>query len=621
MEKLAGRHHLVRWLIIICGIVLILKMGHLQLFSAEYKKQAQRTTLDQQKIYPARGLMYDRDGQLLVTNNTIYDLSVIYNNLDPEMDTTAFCELLGITKQDFASRLDKNWKSARYSKSVPFVFMSRIGPAVYSRLQEHLFRFPGFYATIRNIRGYPHQHAAHVLGYLGEVDQKIIDASEGTYSAGDYIGVSGLEKTYEPALKGSPGISYVLKDYLGREVGVFDDGALDSLAVSGSNMFTTLDLDLQQYGETLMANKRGAVVAIEPRTGEVLSMISAPTYDPNILNLDRNRGQAFSALMLDTLNKPSFDRSVMAKYPPGSIFKPIFSLIAMQKGILDPNRTIYCSGQYEIGNKGYVQGCHHHPTPYNVSIAIEHSCNTYFYQTMREFLEMYGYNRPGMALDTLGQYLQEFGLGRKLGIDYIRENAGYIPNSAFYDQLYDYVVNGWKSTYVLSLGIGQGELQLTTLQMANLAAILANRGYYITPHLVRSIDGDLDIDRKFREKKVMRIDTAHYRPVISGMERVVVSGTADNVYVPGLDICGKTGTSQNPHGKDHSVFFAFAPKDNPQIAIAVYVENAGFGAELAAPVASLMIEKYLTDSISPRRQWLEQRMKDLNMLEVAAPTN
>lgn len=615
MKRLEQRQHIIIGLFVLSGIILLGKMAQLQLFSKTYKEQAQRTALDKNKIYPSRGLIYDRNGELLVTNNTIYDLNVIYNALDPNMDTVLLCQLLEISKEEFERRINKNWSSPRYSKSVPFTFMSRIKPEIYSKLQEFLFRFPGFYPIIRNIRGYPHNSAAHVLGYLGEVDQSIIDKSDGEYAAGDYIGISGLERTYEPLLKGRPGVSYILKDYLGREVGAFDNGSLDSSAASGVDIMTTLDLDLQQFGESLMKNKRGAIVAIEPSSGEILSLISAPSYDPNILNLDRNRGEAWKALLSDTLNRPSIDRSVMSKYPPGSIFKPIFSLIAMQAGILDADRTIYCTGEYEAGKKGYVQGCHTHPTPYNVGIAIEHSCNTYFYQIMREYLEQYGYNRPGKAMDTLASHLQSFGLGRRLGLDYIHENKGFIPSSSFYDNLYNYVVNGWKSTYVLSLGIGQGELELTTVQMANLACILANRGYYIPPHLVKAFSDERAIEEKYTQQNWMRIDTQHYAPVIEGMARVTRSGTAKNIFIPQLQICGKTGTSQNPHGKDHSVFYAFAPKDNPKIAIAVYVENAGFGATIAAPIASLMIEKYLTGDVEERRQWLINNLKKLDMLE------
>lgn len=614
MTERGSKASVITALFVLVGIILLAKMAQLQLFSTKYRDQAQRTALSKKKIYPARGLIYDRNGNLLVVNNTIYDLEVIYNNLDPDMDTALFCDLLDIDVLDFEARVAKDWRSPRYSKSVAFTFMSRIKPDIYSQLQEHLFRFPGFYTVTRNIRGYPHQSAAHVLGYLGEVDQEVIDESGGVYKPGDYIGVSGLERTYEAMLRGSPGVTYILKDNIGREVGVFDDGSLDSAAISGVDITTSLDLGLQQYGEQLMQGKRGSVVAIEPATGEILSMISAPSYDPNILNLDRNRGQAYKDLLNDTINRPSIDRSVMATYPPGSIFKPIFSMVALQSGITQADRTIYCTGEYEAGKKGYVQGCHAHPTPYNVEIAIEHSCNTYYYQLMREYLEQYGYNRPGMALDTLSSYLRDFGMGRRLGIDYIYENDGNIPTSGYYDDLYDYVVNGWKSTYVLSLGIGQGELQLTTLQMANLAAIIANRGWYITPHLAKAFSNGATLGPQYKEPRYMRIDKGHYEPVIDGMERVMRTGTARDMYVEGLDICGKTGTSQNPHGRDHSVFFAFAPKDNPQIAIAVYVENAGFGADMAAPIASLMIEQYLKGGVDPRRQRLEDYLRQVDLL-------
>jgi penicillin-binding protein 2 len=367
-----------------------------------------------------------------------------------------------------------------------------------------------------------------------------------------------------------------------------------------------------------MVNKRGSVVAIEPSTGEILAMVTAPSYDPNLIALDRNRGAAFDSLLQDTINRPFLDRSVMAYYPPGSIFKPILSLIALQKGVLYPNKTIYCDGVYELDSKGKsVQRCHSHPTPYNVSIAIEHSCNSYFYQTMRDFVNQYGYQNPGKGLDTLVSYLFDFGLGKSLGTDILSEGKGFIPDSKFYDKVYRREVNGWRSTYILSVGIGQGELQVTTLQMANLAVILANRGYFYTPHLIKKyIDSNQQIDQEFRVKKKVRIDQEYYEPVITGMQKAINSGTATAGYVAGLDICGKTGTSENPFGKDHSVFFGFAPKDNPKIAIAVYVENAGWGGEIATPIGSLVIEKYLNKEISDRRKYVEEKMINKDLISI-----
>lgn len=600
----------------ICAFILTAKTAQLQIFNNTYKEQARRTTLDKTTKYPARGLIYDRNGELLVSNNTIYDINVIYNNVSEDIDTAEICSLLGIDVETFKRNIVKNWNSPQYHKAIPFTFLSRVKPEQFSVFQEHLHKFPGFYPIERNIRTYPHQNVAHALGFLGEVDKEDLNPSNNNdYKSGDYIGRSGLERTYEYALKGEKGVGYVLKDNLGRYVESFDNGRLDSSAISGSDIVSTIDLKLQAYGETLMQNKMGSIVAIEPSTGEILTMISSPTYNPNLLNLDRNRGVSYDSLSQDTLYRPLFDRSVMAKYPPGSLFKTIFSLIAMQKGILTENRTIYCDGSYEVDSKGkYVQGCHHHPTPYNVPLAIQHSCNSYYYQILREFIDSYGYTTPGIGLDTLISYLNDFGLGHKLGIDYHTEEKGFLPSSEFYDRLYPNLANGWRSTYILSLGIGQGELELTTLQMANLAAILANRGYYYTPHLVKSfVKDEFTLDDTYTVPKRVRIDRAHFDPVIEGMARVTTMGTGQLAYIPGIDICGKTGTSQNS-GKDHSVFFAFAPRENPKIAIAVYVENAGFGGDIAAPIASLMIEKFINGSISERKQRLEDRMLNLRLI-------
>lgn len=600
----------------ICAFILIIKTAQLQILNNKYKEQARRTTLDKTTKYPARGLIYDRNNKLLVSNTAIYDIDVIYNNVSDEIDTAQICSLLDIDKKTFDKNINKNWNNVQFHKSIPFTFLTRVKPEQFSVFQEHLHKFPGFYPVERNIRTYPHQNIAHVLGFLGEVDNDELEGDkQNDYARGDYIGRSGLERTYENALKGTKGVGYVLKDNLGRNVESFNGGESDSDAISGSDIISTIDLDLQAYGEALMKNKMGSIVAIEPSTGEILTMISSPTYDPNLLNLDRNRGESYDSLNQDTLYRPLFDRSVMAKYPPGSLFKTIFSLIAMQKGILHPKRTIYCDGKYEVDSRGlYVQGCHHHPTPYNVTLAIQHSCNSYYFQILREFIDSHGYTTPGVGLDTLISYLNDFGLGNKLNIDYHTEEKGFLPSSDFYDRLYPNIRNGWRSTYILSLAIGQGELELTTIQMANLAVILANRGYYYTPHLVKNFSKEnFKLEDKFTIQKRVRIDQEYFDPVIEGMARVTTLGTGKLAYIPGIELCGKTGTSENI-GKDHSVFFAFAPRENPKIAIAVYVENAGFGGDIAAPIASLIIEKYLNGSISKRKQYQEDRMLNLKLI-------
>ena len=432
---------------------------------------------------------------------------------------------------------------------------------------------------------------------------------------GDYIGINGLENQYENLLSGQKGISYMFKDNLGREVDSYDSGSLDSSAISGEDIITSIDLDLQAYGEYLMQNKKGSIVAIEPSSGEILTMISSPSFDPNLLSVNQHRGDAFRELLSDTLSDPLLDRSVMAKYPPGSIFKPVLALIALQEGVTYANRTIYCDEGYTY--RGFTQGCHDHSTPYNIKLAIQHSCNAYFLQVCRDVIEKHGFNQPEQGLDILVNHLYDFGLGRKLGIDNNYEHKGFIPTPAFYDNLYDKTIapNGWRSTYIMSIGIGQGELELTTVQMANLAAILANRGYYYTPHLLKGFKNpDLNVPNKYDIKHAVRIDSIYFPTVIDGMERVVTAGTATNAQIPGIRVCGKTGTSENPHGKDHSVFFAFAPKDDPKIAIAVFIENAGWGGTYASPIASLMMEKYLNGEISNNRKWMEERMVEANLI-------
>lgn len=602
----------------IASLILVVKASQLQIFNNIYKEQALKTTLSKTTLYPSRGIIYDRNGEIIVSNKSIYDINVVYNNVPKDLDTTELCKLLDIDKATFIKNMNKDWSSPQYHKAIPFRFLDKVKPEQFALFHEHLYKFPGFYPVERYIRNYNHPNAAHAIGFLGEVSREDLNRDEsGYYSSGDYIGKSGLEDTYEDILRGTKGVRYSLKDNLGRVVGSFNEEKLDSSAVSGSGIMTGIDVDLQAYGEMLMQGKVGSVVAIEPASGEILSMLSSPSYDPNLLNLDRKRGVSYDSLRRDTITKPLFDRTTLAKYPPGSIFKTIFALIAMQKDILGPHRTIYCDGVYEVDSRGrYTQRCHQHPTPYNVALAIQHSCNSYFYQTFREFIDFHGYKTPSVGLDTINAYLRQFGLGEKLGVDYHIEDSGYIPTSEYYTRLYG---NRWRSTYILSLGIGQGEYQFTTLQMANLAAILANRGFYYTPHLVKNIvEGQQEIDEKYTKRHRVNIEQKYFDHVIEGMSKVASDGTARLAYIKDITICGKTGTSQNA-GKDHSVFFAFAPKENPKIAIAVFVENAGWGGTVAAPIASLMIEKYLRDSISVERRWLEERMINTHLYDIKKP--
>nr|MBS0036689.1 penicillin-binding protein 2 [Saprospiraceae bacterium] len=606
------RFYILIGLIVVIGIVFIFKLGQLQLADNEFIERARSSAIYQNIIYPPRGLIYDRNKKLLTHNEPIYDLEFTYHQLSPDMDTLKFCQLLGIDLDYFKENIEKDWSHSRYSKHLPTTFLKMVSPETFAVFQEHLFEFPGFEFTLRNVRSYPHQHAAHILGYISEVNREIIDSQKGVYNSGDYYGASGVERIYEPELRGNKGIHFILKDNLGRYVGPFSNRMLDSSAVSGKNHMATIDLEIQAYAEELLRNKKGSVVAIEPSTGEVLVMASSPGYDPNKLTIKMGRGDAFLELVRDSLN-PLFNRGIQAKYPPGSIFKPILALVALQEEILTVRKHYTCQGAYYYRNSRW--GCEAGPGTRNVSRAIQQSCNSFFYQTYRDILEREGFNKPELGLKVLNDYLNQFGLGKRLGIDLHGESPGYVPNNEFYRRLYASEGGRWYSTYTLSNAIGQGELDLTTLQMANLVAALANRGHYFTPHLIKGVmNPDGNVIPYPRKKHVIAIDPQHFEVVIDAMESSISAGSGRMANIPGLKVCGKTGTSQNPHGENHSVFFAFAPKDDPQIAIAVYVENAGWGSSFAAPIAGLIIEKYLNKEISVGRQWIENRMMESNLL-------
>jgi penicillin-binding protein 2 len=610
-DRYSIRYQAILALFIIGTLVLLLKAAQLQIFDDTYRSR--NIAVDKITTYPSRGFITDRNGKLLVNNNAMYDLMVTYKQVSPKMDTAKFCRLLNISKNDFEKNLNKNWRSGRFSKRKPFVFLSKISARRYAQIQEHLFEFPGFFTRLRNVRGYPFPNAAHVLGYLQEVNRSQIEKSKGFYSLGDYIGASGLEFQYERELRGEKGAKFILKDKFDREVEAYEEGKSDIPAKSGKNLITSLDIDLQIYSEELMKNKRGSVVALEPATGEILTMLSAPTYDPKLLTIGPNRGANFVKLSRDSL-EPFFDRSVMAKYPPGSIFKTIVGLVALEEEIITSDYRLTCPGYYQPGRT--KRKCHPHERSVNLSKAVKHSCNTYFWRVFRDIVDQYGESIPQRGLSIFNEYLTEFGVGQPLGIDYPREKKGNNPTPAMYDKIYknDY---GWNSGKIMSVGIGQGEIEMTTLQMANLAAIIGNKGKYITPHLAKGFhDGDLMIPppAKYRKIEQVPVEPMHFTPVIEGMEDVIRAGTATQAYIPDIAICGKTGTSQNA-GKDHSIFFAFAPKENPQIAVAVYIENGGFGGTYAAPIASLIIEKYLKKEIrSERRKRLEEKMLTANLV-------
>ena len=472
-----------------------------------------------------------------------------------------------------------------------------------------MFLFPGFEVQPRMVRSYVRPIAAHMLGYVGEVNEAMMKQNP-YYQLGDYIGISGIERSYEEQLRGVKGTKIYMVDVHNRIQRSYEEGRFDSVAQMGRDMTCTIDADLQEYGERLMQNKIGSVVAIEPSTGEILAMVSAPSYDPGLL-VGRARSNNYKILHRDTL-QPLFNRSIMALYPPGSTFKVVNALWGLQEGVVQPSTRYACHGRYPIG-RGV--GCHNHFSPLNLSQAVQTSCNTYFCYVFRNILDNSKYESIRQSFDAWANAVRSFGYGRKLEVDLPNELGGVVPSSSVYDRVYR---NVWSSLTVISLSIGQGELLVTPLQMANLVSTIANRGYYITPHIVKSIAGQEGIMPKYTQKHHASVDSAWYSYIIAGMEQAVngdasSGGTARWVTLPGADICGKTGTSENPHGNDHSVFFAFAPKDNPKIAIAVYVENAGFGATWAAPIASLMIEKYLNGEV--KRPWMESRILNANLLD------
>jgi penicillin-binding protein 2 len=596
-DSFINRKYVIMALILLATIGLLVRLFIIQVVKNSYRLSADNNVLRYVPQYPARGLIFDRNGKLIVFNQAAYDLMVVPSQVT-KIDTLGFCYLLGISTDLFR----KQMKTAiNYSRRAPSVFLKQVSNETYARFQEKMFMYPGFYVQPRTLRKYSKPIASHILGYVSEVDDGVIKKNP-YYKPGDYIGKSGIEEAYEKDLRGRRGVKIFLVDVFSRIKGSYEEGKLDTLAVQGSDIVSGIDLDLQEYGELLMKNKKGSIVAIEPSSGEVLTLISSPDYDPALL-VGRVRSENFSKLQSDSVLQPLFNRALMASYPPGSTFKPINGLIGLQEGVITPETLFEC-------HKGYLfVACHSHPSPLNIVGAIGNSCNAYFCQTYRRVLENPAYNTISDAYEKWRNYLNEFGFGSKLGTDFVNELSGFIPTTDYFNKYYG--KNRWKALTVISMAIGQGEVGTTPLQMANMTAAIANRGYYYTPHIVKSVGPDHIIDKRFTTKHQIDIDSANFEKIVLGMEEAVNNGTAASVKLKDIIMCGKTGTAQNPHGANHSVFIAFAPKDNPKIAIAVYVENAGFGATYAAPVASLMIEKYLKGEISNKA--LENRILELNL--------
>jgi penicillin-binding protein 2 len=589
-------------LFVLTTLVLLIRLFVIQVATDSYRVSADNNVLRYVTQYPARGLIYDRNQKLLVYNQAAYDLMVVPSQAIG-IDTTLLCSELSITKEIYRERMKA---AISFSRRAPSVFLKQISAETYASFQEKMFQFPGFYVQPRTLRKYSQPIAAHLFGYVSEVDESTIKRQP-YYKPGDYIGKLGIEETYEKQLRGNRGVKIYMVDVFSRIKGSYAEGRLDTLAVQGSDVISSIDMDIQAYGEQLMKNKSGSIVAIEPKTGEILTLVTSPSYDPGLL-VGRIRSENFSRLQTDSIYKPLFNRALMASYPPGSTFKPINGLIGLQEEVILPSTTFGC-------NNGYLfVGCHAHPSPLDLEDAIAMSCNSYFCQTYRRILENPKYGSISKGFEKWKSYLDEFGFGKKLDSDLSNELTGFIPTTSYFDRYHG--INRWKALTVISMAIGQGEIGTTPIQMANMTAAIANRGYYYTPHIVKGIGSDRRVDPRFLVKHNISIDPEHFEQIILGMEGAVNGGagsTARGAALKDIIICGKTGTAQNPHGKDHSVFIAFAPKDDPKIAIAVYVENAGYGSTSAAPIASLIIEKYLKGKITNKAQ--EQRILELNLID------
>jgi penicillin-binding protein 2 len=606
MDQFASRRNIIAGIFILAALALIIRLFYIQVVDSSYKLSAENNSQRIEVLYPARGLIFDRNGKLLVFNQPSYDLMIAPYELR-QFDSTEFCNILRIDKK----RLREGIARARLPKYRREPFIKQVSPETYALLQEKLYKYPGFYVRTRTLRRYSKELAAHLFGYVGEVDEKLIE-KEKSYVMGDYIGVNGIEGYYENVLKGEKGQEVLLVDVHGRVKGPYQDGRFDKDAIVGRDLVSTIDADLQEYGETLMKNYRGSVVAIEPSTGEILSLISAPSYNPSLL-VGRSRTGNYTRLRQDTVLKPLYNRALMANYPPGSTFKPIQALIGLQEGVINASSTFSCTQGYY--GRGVVVGCHDHKSPLDLIHGIENSCNSYFTNVYFRIIENKNFESYKEAYDVWRKYVLSFGIGKRLEADFTNELNGVIATSGFYDRTYG--ANHWNAVTIRSLAIGQGEISVTPIQMANWTAAIANKGYYIIPHVVKAIEGIDTINHRFTEKHYIDIDTTNFRLVIEGMDLAVNGGpgrTAGIAQIQNIRVCGKTGTAQNPHGTDHSVFIAFAPKDNPKIAISVYVEHGEWGASYAAPIASLMIEKYLADTIAPNRKWVEARILNGNLL-------
>lgn len=604
MDTFSKRKFIIAGIILGVAAIFVLRLFTIQITNKTYKQFATRNVLRKIITFPARGLVYDRDMALLVYNKAAYDLLVVPREVK-SFDTIALCNIIQLDKVDLIEAIKK---AKLFSWYKPSMIAGQIAPEIYAPLQEKLYKYPGFFVQSRTLREYPNKSAAQVLGYVGEVSPSMIEKDK-YYRSGDYIGITGLEKAYEDQLRGIKGVNNYMVDVHNRIKGRYNGGVMDTTAILGQNLLTGLDADVQAYAELLMTNKRGAIVAIEPSTGEIIAMVSAPSYDPNLL-VGRQRSANYGLLAADSINKPMWNRAIIGTFPPGSTFKLVNALIALQEHAITPFDRFSCSGKASSP----IRCTHNHVTPLAMREGIRESCNSYFWNLFRSIIGHSATSAEGFQ--AWRDHVMNFGFGQKLGTELSSEVKGNIPEVAYYDKYFGQ--SRWNSLTIRSLSIGQGEILVTPLQLANMVATIANRGYYIAPHLVKAIQ---DTNRVFRElkyeKKLSGINPEYFSIIIEGMQAVIEeTRLSQSIHIDSVIICGKTGTVQNPHGADHSAFVAFAPRDNPKIAIAVFVQNAGFGATYAAPIAGLIMEKYLNDSIAPKRRALEQRLIETDLMNV-----
>lgn len=592
------------------AFILIAKLFSIQIIDDRYKLDADNNSMVYSIIYPTRGIIHDRNGKILVGNKVAYDLLVTPREVE-EFDTLALAKVLEVNPDLIREKMAEYKKNRRRIGWQTVVMLKQLPQETYMKFAEVAYRFPGFRGQARSIREYPYNAGGNLLGYVSEVDANYLKRHPDEYKAGDYAGMTGIEAAREKELRGEKGHTIWLRNSKNRIESRYKDGEMDKEAVPGKDITTTIDAELQHYGQLLMQNKVGSLVAIEPSTGEILTMVSSPGIDVEML---ADIGQHYAEISSNPY-KPMFNRAVQAPYPPGSVFKLVNGLIGLQEGVVSPETHYPCSMGYHFGRNKL--GCHAHKSPIDFEESIMMSCNAYYCYILRDLLENKKYGAIGAAMDKWKEYVMSFGFGQKLGSDFPSELGGFIPGSGYYNRIYG--KGGWKATTVISLSIGQGEIGSTPLHLANLCATIANRGYYYIPHIIKDSE-NVTIEDKYKERHYTMVDTTHFPKVVGGMYRAVNSGfgsggTASIAAVEGLEICGKTGTAQNPHGNDHSVFICFAPKDNPKIAVAAYVENGGFGSTYAAPIASLLTEMYLNKEISEKRKYLEERMLESNLMD------